>query len=95
MKATVCGTFSTIALLCVCLTNMARSNDGSESDPTPFPQPASIKGLQVQMVDDAIALGIHHAGINFAINGLYAKPDTTNGIEWTSEGKRTSLIVRM
>lgn len=88
MKATVCGTFSTIALLCVCLTNMARSNDGSESDPTPFPQPASIKGLQVQMVDDAIALGIHHAGINFAINGLYAKPDTTNGIEWTSEGKR-------
>src|SRR5690606_27819880 len=30
----------------------------------PFPRPASIKGLQVQMVDDALALGIKHAGLN-------------------------------
>ncbi len=26
-----------------------------------FPQPPGIKGLQVQMTDDALALGIHHA----------------------------------
>ena len=36
----------------------------------PFPKPASIKGLQVQMVDDALALGIHHAGININITAL-------------------------
>ncbi|UCH34375.1 MAG: DUF4838 domain-containing protein [Armatimonadota bacterium] len=29
-----------------------------------LPWPDSIKGLQVQMVDDAIALGVKHAGIN-------------------------------
>jgi hypothetical protein len=30
----------------------------------PFPTPASKKGLQVQMVDDALALGISHAALN-------------------------------
>jgi hypothetical protein len=35
-----------------------------------FPQPPSIKGLQVQMTDDAIALGIHHAGLNINITAL-------------------------
>ena len=30
----------------------------------PYPAPASKKGLQVQMVDDALALGIHHAGLS-------------------------------
>lgn len=39
-------------------------------DPTPFPNPPSIKGLQVQMIDDALALGIHHAGVNINITGL-------------------------
>ena len=38
---------------------------------TPFPIPHSVKGLQVQMVDDALALGIHHAGIN--LNGYAAR----------------------
>ena len=33
-------------------------------DDTPYPQPPSKKGLQVQMVDDALALGIHHAALN-------------------------------
>ena len=31
---------------------------------SPFPTPASKKGLQVQMVDDALALGIKHAALN-------------------------------
>jgi hypothetical protein len=89
MNARFWCTFSIIALtFCVCLTNISRSDDGVEIDKTPFPKPPSIKGLQVQMVDDAIALGIHHAGINFAINGLCAKPDAVNGLEWTSDGKR-------
>lgn len=39
-------------------------------DTTPFPKPLSIKGLQVQMNDDALALGIHHAGVNINIAGL-------------------------
>lgn len=33
-------------------------------NPEPFPSPLSKKGLQVQMVDDALALGIKHAALN-------------------------------
>lgn len=43
----------------------------------PFPSPPNPKGLQVQMVDDAIALGIHHAAINV---NLTAVLESTSGI---------------
>jgi len=49
-------------------------------NPTPFPQPPSPKGLQVQMVDDALALDIHHAGINVDLTRLFqlqSSPDST------------------
>jgi hypothetical protein len=39
-------------------------------DPTPYPKTPSPKGLQVQMVDDLLELGVHHAGINLMLNGL-------------------------
>ena len=48
-------------------------------DPMPFPTPPSIKGLQVQMVDDALALGIHHAALNVSLGPLFdleSKPDS-------------------
>jgi len=35
-----------------------------------FPTPPNQKGLQVQMVEDALALGIHHAGINVNLTAL-------------------------
>jgi len=44
----------------------------------PYPTPPNQKGLQVQMVDDALALGIHHAGINVNLTALFdpkSKPD--------------------
>jgi Family of unknown function (DUF5722) len=39
-------------------------------DSAPFPAAPNIKGLQVQMVDDALALGIHHAGVNVNLTAL-------------------------
>ncbi|WP_395745238.1 DUF5722 domain-containing protein [Prosthecobacter sp.] len=46
----------------------------------PFPTPPDQKGLQVQMVEDALALGIHHAGINVNLTALFdakaSKPET-------------------
>ena len=36
----------------------------------PFPTPASKKGLQVQMVDDALSLGVKHAALNFNLAQL-------------------------
>jgi len=37
----------------------------------PFPTPPNQKGLQVQMVDDALVLGIHHAAINVNLTTLF------------------------
>ena len=42
----------------------------AEPDRTPYPTTPSPKGLQVQMVDDAIELGIHHAGLNINLTAL-------------------------
>ena len=39
-------------------------------DATSYPKTPSPKGLQVQMVDDLLELGVHHAGINLTLNGL-------------------------
>ncbi len=52
----------------------------------PYPTPTSRKGLQVQMVDDAIALGIQHAGLNCHLASfvdLAAGPDS---IHFSFEG---------
>ncbi len=38
--------------------------------PTPYPTPTSKKGLQVQLVDDALTLGIQHAGLNVDLGAL-------------------------
>ena len=58
----------------------------------PFPTPPNQKGLQVQMVDDALALGIHHAGINVNLTVLYSpqsKPEA--GVFVWNEGYLASL----
>lgn len=41
-----------------------------KADPTPFPVPSSKKGLSVQMVEDAIRLGIRHATLNCTLDSL-------------------------
>ena len=55
-------------------------------DSTPFPTPPDKKGLQVQMVDDAIALGIHHAAVNISMGHLIAAPNQPNAIHFQSGG---------
>lgn len=55
---------SLLLFLALASATMAQSTD-------PFPAPPNPKGLQVQMVDDAIALGIHHAAINVNLTALF------------------------
>lgn len=62
-------------------------------DPAPFPDQPNKKGLQVQMVDDALALGIHHAAINVSYGSLFdlaggpgAEPFTWEGRTWFING---------
>ena len=60
-------------------------------DATPFPNPPSIKGLQVQMVDDALALGIHHAGVNINITGLVDREMKPTNPKRTVDGHEFSF----
>lgn len=53
-----------------------------------YPQAASKKGLQVAMVDDALALGIKHAAINIDLARVIAPGDTSaSDFQWTSQGR--------
>ncbi|RYD37264.1 MAG: hypothetical protein EOP86_03900 [Verrucomicrobiaceae bacterium] len=64
-------------------------------DQTPFPQLPDIKGLQVQMVDDALALGVHHAGINVNISSLMDPEKREGNPRWTCEGTEYAFQARV
>lgn len=64
------GSFSLMLRLflsCLILATIASAQNAD-----PFPKPPNVKGIQVQMTDDALALGIHHATINVNITALYS-----------------------
>ncbi|MSU58189.1 MAG: hypothetical protein EXS35_08415 [Pedosphaera sp.] len=54
----------------------------------PYPVAASKKGLQVELVDDALALGVKHAGLNFNLSDLIAPRGGTNDPSWEFAGRR-------
>ncbi len=56
----------TLLLASLCLSSMAFA----APNPTAYPTTSSPKGIQVQMIPDALELGIHHAGINISLSGL-------------------------
>ena len=51
----------------------------------PFPTAASKKGLQVQMVDDALALGVKHAALNFNFGQFLAPSGGADQPGWDFE----------
>ncbi len=53
----------------------------------PYPRLKSKKGLQVQMVDDAIALGVKHAALNFNLGQMVALEASTNDFSWQADGR--------
>lgn len=55
-------------------------------NPEPFPVVSSKKGLQVQMVDDALALGIKHAALNFNLAQLVDPRGDPDNPAWELEG---------
>lgn len=53
----------------------------------PYPVAASKKGLQVEMVDDALALGIKHAALNINLTALFAANTNDATVTYPSQGK--------
>jgi hypothetical protein len=61
--------------------------DGVSPWHEPFPTAASKKGLQVQMVDDALALGVKHAALNVAFNQLLNVRPGGDALPWSLDGQ--------
>lgn len=53
----------------------------------PYPAAASKKGLQVEMVEDALLLGVKHAGLNFNLTPLIDFKGDTNNPSWEYGGR--------
>lgn len=56
------------------------------ANPDPFPVAASKKGLQVQMIDDALTLGVKHAALNVNLSQLIALTNGPDTIGWMVDG---------
>ncbi len=53
----------------------------------PYPTPTSKKGLQVQMVDDALALGIRHAGLNCPLTSFVDLEGQPGSVKFALDGQ--------
>jgi hypothetical protein len=71
-----------LALLLILAANHAQA-----LDTRPFPTPGSKKGLQVQMIDDGLALGIEHATLNVSLGALIDLDQRAGNPTWQVEGK--------
>jgi len=56
-----------------------------------FPEADSRKGLQVQMVEDALALGIKHAALNVNFSQMVDPGGNTNNPAWMVDGQMVRL----
>ena len=53
----------------------------------PYPVAASKKGLQVEIIDDALALGVKHATFNVNLSQLILPTPSADAPRWESEGR--------
>lgn len=81
------GTRLTRVLLVSLTIGVLLQSTAADRDETPFPTVASKKGLQVQMVDDALALGIKHAALNVNLGQLLDLTANTNDLSGAFQGR--------
>lgn len=74
------------AALLVATAGLAAAEEPTNGDP--FPQTRTKKGLQVQMIDDALALGVEHAALNVDLTRLIDPAGEGGGPVHEREGER-------
>ena len=80
--------------LLLVLSPSARADEDLLPGASAFPKAASIKGLQVEHVGDALALGVKHAALNFNLSQLI-DPDRLPGNPTIESGGRTYAFKRL
>ncbi|MBS0204139.1 MAG: hypothetical protein JSS49_14630 [Planctomycetes bacterium] len=61
---------------------------GISKSEAPFPVSTSKKGLQIQMADDALKLGVQHAALNLDLNRMVDLSMNAANYEWTMDGEK-------
>ena len=74
-----------VALTCLGMGCVSRGRGPSDSEA--FPSGRSKKGLQVQMVDDALALGVAHAALNINLAQVLHPTGDSNCPSWVFGGR--------
>ncbi|MCI0746625.1 MAG: DUF5722 domain-containing protein [Verrucomicrobia subdivision 3 bacterium] len=77
--------------LTTCLQILASDVQHRLANPDPFPVVNSKKGLQVQMLDDALALGIKHAALNVNLSQFVALTNGPGTVAWDVDGTQCFL----
>ncbi len=86
----------TLAALCSLLSAVALGQEAISSRYVePYPEAVSKKGLQVEMPDDAIALGIKHACLNINLCSLIEPKAGPSSLLFTLDVKPTLSIEPM
>jgi hypothetical protein len=62
------------------------SAHAASGDTESYPAASSKKGLQVENVEDALALGVKHAALNFNLSQVIDPKAGTNSLRWTNGG---------
>lgn len=93
MKWGLIGLLIGVSISSTCLSQIvSRYNE-------PYPVVASKKGLQVEMVDDALALGVKHAALNINLTALYVPTADERDVVFVHEGEtyrfRRSYLEKM
>jgi len=78
--------FVTIGLV-GCLSGAAALADDGSRYREPYPVAASKKGLQVEMVADALALGVKHAALNINLTALFARTNESDAVSYPMNGE--------
>ncbi|MDB6059102.1 MAG: hypothetical protein JWO95_2946 [Verrucomicrobiales bacterium] len=76
-----------IALICTFVLTLTFTSTAATKYNDAFPSAASKKGLQVDMIDDALALGVKHGALNFDLARLIDPAGDTNNPSYELNGK--------
>ena len=68
---------------------------GLAKDRSPFPEPASKKGLHVQVVEDAFALGVKHAAVNVDLGAMVDLTGQSASLPFEVDGQTLHFDRRM
>jgi hypothetical protein len=77
-----------LAVLLLAPLNSGHAETGGSRYSEAYPSAGSKKGLQVEIVEDALTLGVKHAALNFNLCQLVEPSPRADSVSWEYDGQR-------